>query len=208
MKKDKVKLKVLGLSYSQIQSGAYALILAQVDGPYRIPVVIGAAEAQAIAIKLEGIVPPRPMTHDLFECFTHAFGIKLQQVFIYKFEDGIFSSELTFSDGERQIILDSRTSDAIAIALRTKSPIYTTPDILLETGFVVEMPDGNKDISPTEEPVDDITFANDEPRIENYTIEELERTLQRLIENEEYEKAAEVQAVLKRKKGLDCNEPT
>lgn len=93
---NRVRLKVMGLSYSQIQSGAYALILAQVGGPMRIPVVIGAAEAQSIAMKMENITPPRPMTHDLFVSFAHAFGVKLTEVFIYKFEDGIFSSEITF----------------------------------------------------------------------------------------------------------------
>ena len=123
---NRVRLKVMGLSYSQIQTGAYALILAQVGGPIRIPVVIGAAEAQSIALKMESITPPRPMTHDLFVSFAHAFGVKLTEVFIYKFEDGIFSSELTFSDGERTISIDSRTSDAIAIAMRTGAPIYTT----------------------------------------------------------------------------------
>ncbi len=87
---DRVRLKVMGLSYSQIQAGAYALILAQVGGPYRIPVVIGAAEAQSIALKMESITPPRPMTHDIFVSFAHAFGVKLEEVFIYKFEDGIF----------------------------------------------------------------------------------------------------------------------
>ncbi len=101
---DRVKLTVLGLSYNQLQSGAFALLLAQVDGPYRIPVVIGAAEAQSIAIRLESITTPRPLTHDLFMSFAQAFGIRLREVFIYKFEDGIFSSELTFTDGERQIV--------------------------------------------------------------------------------------------------------
>ena len=138
MESEKIRLKVLGISYSQIQSGAYALILAQADGPYRIPVVIGASEAQSIAIRMEGIIPPRPMTHDLFVSFAHAFGVKLKEVFIYKFEDGIFSSELTFTDGEREVVLDSRTSDAIAIAMRTKSPIFTTRSILDETGFIME----------------------------------------------------------------------
>ena len=90
-----IRLRVLGISYSQIQSGAYALILAQADGPYRIPVVVGSAEAQSIAIKMEGIIPPRPMTHDLFASLSQAFGIELQDVFIHKFEEGIFSSELT-----------------------------------------------------------------------------------------------------------------
>ena len=135
---DRVKLTVLGLSYNQLQSGAFALLLAQVDGPYRIPVVIGAAEAQSIAIRLESITTPRPLTHDLFMSFAQAFGIRLREVFIYKFEDGIFSSELTFTDGERQIVLDARTSDAIAIAMRCKAPIWTTHAILEETGFIIE----------------------------------------------------------------------
>lgn len=118
---DRIKLKVLGLSYNQLQSGAFALLLAQEDGPYRIPVVIGAAEAQSIAIRLESITPSRPLTHDLFMSFAQAFGVRLREVFIYKFEDGIFSSELTFDDGERQVVLDARTSDAIAIALRCRA---------------------------------------------------------------------------------------
>ncbi|MDE5805691.1 MAG: bifunctional nuclease family protein, partial [Paramuribaculum sp.] len=138
----RIRLRVLGLSYSQIQSGAYALILAQVGGPYRIPVVIGAAEAQSIALRMENVTPPRPMTHDLFVSFAHAFGVKLVEVFIYRFEDGIFSSELTFTDGERSVSIDSRTSDAIAIAMRTGAPIFTTPEIIEETGFVMNNPDG------------------------------------------------------------------
>ncbi len=193
---ERVKLKVLGISYSQIQSGAYALILAQVDGLYRIPIVIGAAEAQSIAIRMEGITPPRPMTHDLFISFAHAFGVKLKEVFIYKFEDGIFSSELTFSDGERQVTIDSRTSDAIAIAMRTKAPIYTTVEILQETGFLLEVQEAGDD----DNIIADDEQVNDEPRIENYTIEELERTLDRLIREEQYEEAAKINEIIKQKK--------
>ncbi len=193
---ERVKLKVLGISYSQIQSGAYALILAQVDGLYRIPIVIGAAEAQSIAIRMEGITPPRPMTHDLFISFAHAFGVKLKEIFIYKFEDGIFSSELTFSDGERQVTIDSRTSDAIAIAMRTKAPIYTTVEILQETGFLLEVQEAGDD----DNIIADDEQVNDEPRIENYTIEELERTLDRLIREEQYEEAAKINEIIKQKK--------
>lgn len=193
---DKIKLKVVGLTYSQIQSGAYALILGQVDGPYRIPVVIGAPEAQSIAIELEGIIPPRPMTHDLFESFTHAFGIKLLQVYIYKFEDGIFYSELTFSDGDRQIVLDSRTSDAIAIAIRTKSPIFTTSEILTTTGFVFDS-DSNPSLRADK---DEDLGINAEPKLENYAIEELESLLAKNIENEEYEEAAKIQAIINEKR--------
>ena len=139
-KPERIRLRVLGISYSQIQAGAYALILAQTDGPYRIPVVVGAAEAQSIAIKMEGIIPPRPMTHDLFTSLAQAYGIELKDVFIHKFEDGIFSSELTFEDRNgREVMLDARTSDAIAIAMRTRTPIFTTPEILEETGFIMEI---------------------------------------------------------------------
>jgi len=188
---ERIKLRIMGLSYSQLQSGAYALILAQSDGPYRIPVVIGAPEAQSIAIKMEGITPPRPMTHDLFTSFAHAFGIKLKEVFIYKFEDGIFSSELTFSDGERTIVLDSRTSDAIAIAIRTKSPIYTTREILDNTGFMLE----GEQVSASEPEIEE----TQEPRIENYAVEELQRMLQRLIEQENYEEAARIKQIIDKK---------
>jgi hypothetical protein len=191
----RIRLKVLGISYSQIQTGAYALILAEVDGPYRIPVVIGAAEAQSIAIRLENITPPRPMTHDLFVSFAHAFGVKLKEVFIYKFEDGIFSSELTFSDGDRTVVLDSRTSDAIGIALRTKAPIYTTRQILEETGFILEEtpPEDSSEPEMEEE-------LHDMPKLENYAIEELERTLEKLIDEEKYEEAAKVSRILDQKR--------
>ena len=109
----RIKLRVQGLANSQIQSGAYALILAEENGPRRIPIIVGTAEAQSIAIALEHIVPPRPLTHDLFATFAQAFNVILKEVYIYKFEDGVFYSELEFSDGERSIKLDSRTSDAI-----------------------------------------------------------------------------------------------
>lgn len=198
----RVKLKVLGLSYSQIQSGAYALILAQIRGPYRIPVVIGAPEAQSIAMRMENIVPPRPLTHDLFVSFAHTFGVKLREVFIYKFEDGIFSSELTFTDGDRTITIDARTSDAIAIAIRTGSPIYTTKEILNETGFIIESQTTQNSTESSHKTNDDeeIPSMMRSPKIENYTIEELERTLSRLISEEKYEEAARVNKILQDKK--------
>ena len=216
---ERIRLKVLGISYSQIQTGAYALILAQSGGPYRIPVVIGAAEAQSIALCLENITTPRPMTHDLFVSFAHAFGVNLVDVYIYRFENGVFASELTFSDGERTIKIDSRTSDAIAIALRTGTPIYTTSDILNETGFIMETQNDDSDGDDYDEDEEAAAGApefkaddddneissssslfNQHPRPENYTIEELERTLARLIEQENYEEAAKINEILKQKR--------
>ena len=141
----RIKLRVQGLTNSQIQSGAYALILAEEDGVRRIPIIVGTSEAQSIAIALERITPPRPLTHDLFATFAQAFGVRLCEVFIYKFEDGVFYSELLFEDGIKQIRLDSRTSDAIAIALRVKCDIYTTPEIVQECGVVLENSAEEKD---------------------------------------------------------------
>ena len=198
---ERIRLRVLGISYSQIQAGAYALILAQTDGPYRIPVVVGAAEAQSIAIKMEGIIPPRPMTHDLFSSLAQAYGIELKDVFIHKFEDGIFSSELTFENRNGQeVVLDARTSDAIAIAMRTHTPIFTTKEILEETGFIMEIKDGNGDSENTDnEPKED----SQADILERKSEKELERMLQEYIRNEEYEKAAQVKAALSAKKEHD-----
>ncbi|MDE6439080.1 MAG: bifunctional nuclease family protein, partial [Muribaculaceae bacterium] len=176
----RIRLRVLGISYSQIQSGAYALILAQADGPYRIPVVVGAAEAQSIAIKMEGITPPRPMTHDLFTSLSQAYGIELEEVFIHKFEEGIFSSELTFRDKlGKEVVIDARTSDAIAIAMRTSSPIYTTPEILEETGFILEI-QGQTD-------QDSDRSDSDGPDLEELPDDELREMMAKHIEMEEYE---------------------
>lgn len=196
---DRVRLKVMGISYTQLQSGAYALLLAQEDGPYRIPVVIGAAEAQSIAIRMENIVTPRPLTHDLFVSFAQAFGVRLREVFIYKFEDGIFSSEMTFTDGNRQIVLDARTSDAIAIAMRCRAPIWTTNAILRETGFIIENDPatGSASLKPRESMAD--ATSPDKPSPENLTTDELRRLLDRLVEEENYEEAARISEILKRK---------
>ena len=168
----RIKLRVQGLTNSQIQSGAYALILAEEDGVRRIPIIVGTSEAQSIAIALERIMPPRPLTHDLFATFAQAFGVRLCEVFIYKFEDGVFYSELLFEDGIKQIRLDSRTSDAIAIALRVKCDIYTTP----ENGIV--------DIN---------SQLNDETKLKKWLslldVDELSDRLDEAIADENYEYA-------------------
>ena len=120
-----------------MQSGAYALILSE-EGSRRIPVIVGVSEAQSIAIALEELTPPRPLTHDLFVSFVRTFHIHLQEVFICKFDEGVFFSEMIFTDGNHEFRIDSRTSDAIAIALRMKCNIYTLESILQQCGVVVE----------------------------------------------------------------------
>lgn len=181
----KIKLRVQGLTNSQIQSGAYALILAEEDGARRIPIIVGTSEAQSIAIALERITPPRPLTHDLFVTFAQAFGVQLREVFIYKFEDGVFYSELLFDDGVSQVRIDSRTSDAIAIALRIKCDIYTTPRIVNECGIVLE-----EASYPDDEEDDDYSLLDKEPEdIDNE--EELKEWLSLLEEEELNERLAE-----------------
>ncbi len=187
---DRVELKVLGISYSQIQSGAYALILAEANGPMRLPVVVGGMEAQSIAIKLEGIIPPRPMTHDLFASLMHAYGLQLLEVYIYNFEDGIFSSELTFIDREgNEVKLDARTSDAIAISMRTGAPIFTTREILMETGFTMESISHNEDESPRE---NNETSDNNEEESTISRLNHLKEALAKAIEDEAYEEASRI----------------
>lgn len=198
---DRIQLRVMGISYSQTQSGAYALILAQAGGPVRIPVVIGASEAQSIAMRMEGITPPRPLTHDLMANMTRAFGIALKEVFIYKFEDGVFSSEMKFIDMDREVTLDSRTSDAIALAMRVGAPIFTTREIMEETGFVLEETSEGVIGSSDKNETAGVSQSPRMPDAEEFSIEQLEATLSQLIEHEEYEEASRISEILKRKRG-------
>lgn len=194
-----IPLRILGLSIAQVRTGAHVLILEQIDGPYRIPVVIGANEAQAIATKLEGITPPRPLTHDLFAILAHAFAIQTPQILIYRFEDGIFYSEITFTLDDRTVTLDARTSDAIAIAMRTGAPIFTTPEVLAQTGFEMEItPDDPDGIIPETSPQTPNTPPAD--NLHKYSIPELEKLLQRHIDAEEYEQAAAITQIIQQKK--------
>lgn len=188
---EKVKLNVVGITYSQVQSGAYALVLSEEGGPYRIPVVIGVAEAQSIAIKMENIIPPRPLSHDLIVGLSHAYGINLDEVFLYKFENGVFLSELRFSSDDRSVNIDSRTSDAIALALRTGAPIYTTREILEKTGFVTDKVDVSSHKKQEQEPK--------QVNLKKFAVEELEKMMAKCVEREEYEQAAEIKRVITEK---------
>ncbi len=184
----KIRLNILGLSVSQTQSGAYALVLAEEDGERRIPIIIGPVEAQAIAIQLEGLKPPRPLTHDLIKNMALAFDIALLEVTIYKLEEGIFYSELLCEMNGKEIRIDSRTSDAVALALRFRCPIYTSEEILQKAGIVLETDDEN---SPVRSMFDD----DEEPEASGssyaqYSTSELQVLLSEAIEDEDYEKAS------------------
>lgn len=131
---NRIRVNLMGVSITSMQEGAFAMLLSTDESNKRIPVMIGAAEAQAIAMVMEEITPQRPMTHDLFATLAHAYNIELIEVFIYKYHDGIFYAEMTFSNGENTVTLDARTSDAVAMAIRSDAPIYTTREILDKTG--------------------------------------------------------------------------
>lgn len=177
----RVKLRVQGLTNSKIQSGAYALILAEENSNRRLPVVIGTAEAQSIAIQLEGIIPPRPLTHDLFTTFAQAFDISLKEVYIYKFVDGVYYSEMRFSDGDKIVDIDSRTSDAIAIAIRVGCEIYTNSSILDECAITLY--EQNTACNSYQEEDDDVDLLSLEP--EEIDDEETLKKWLSLIPNEE-----------------------
>ena len=197
----KVKLNILGLSYSQTQTGAYALVLSESDGNRRIPIIIGAVEAQAIAIQLEGLKPPRPLTHDLFHNVALAFDIEITEVFIHKLEEGIFYAEIVCEQGSNRIRVDSRTSDAIALALRFECPIFTTEEILERAGIIMEFDESgdlhengasgsNKGQKSTE----------GQNKYLEYSLDELNELLGEAVADEDYEKASKIRDEINRKR--------
>jgi len=199
---DKIKLRILGISYSQSQSGAYALILIENEGKRRLPIIIGSFEAQSIAIELESMKPTRPLTHDLFKIFADTFNITIKEVIIYKFTDGIFFAKLVCYDGKNTIEIDSRTSDAVAIGLRVRCPIYTYESILNAAGIIMD--EDNPDTAEPDESVE--TPVKDKPvgsiEYANMTLAELEEVLATAITDEAYEKASIIRdEIAKRKKG-------
>ena len=194
-----VRLKIKGISYSQTQNGAYALILNEVDGERKLPIVIGAFEAQSIAIALEKeIRPPRPLTHDLFKNFADRFDIVVKQVIIHKLVDGVFYSSLICERDKIEEIIDARTSDAIALALRFKAPIFTYKDILDKAGIYLKV-DPNKDENDEDQDsilVEDIINEElefvDSDDYDSHSLEELNNLLGEAVENEDYETAAKI----------------
>lgn len=193
----RVKLKVMGISYSQTQSGAYALLLVEEDGERRIPIIIGGFEAQAIVIKLENLDPPRPLTHDLFKNFADKFDISVIEVIIYKLEEGVFFSKLVCNNGDKEFSIDSRTSDAVAIALRFECPIYITEDILDKAGIYINPADSEE--GSANESGDILETKN--TKYESYSDEELYKMIDEAIKTENYELAASLRDEIAKRKG-------
>jgi bifunctional DNase/RNase len=190
---EKVKVEIIGLSYSQSQTGAYALILGVVGENKRLPIIIGGFEAQAIAIELEKMKPARPLTHDLFKSFADEFGITIKEVVINKFQEGIFYSLLVCEKDGETTFIDSRTSDAVALALRFNCPVYCERSIIDEAGIDMNIEEmGDLD----SEPIEDSTTPYG-----THTLEELEELLQKAVEEENYEEASKIRDEIKRRKG-------
>lgn len=188
----KIELKIVGLSYSHSQSSAYALILGEVRGNRRLPIIVGGLEAQAIAIEVEKLKPARPLTHDLFKTFAETFDIEIKEVIINKFQEGIFYSILVCDKNGQLIEIDSRTSDAVAIALRFNSPIYTYESIMSVGGIILDTDEEN--IEPN------IESLEEENEFFNLNLIELDEILLKAIENEDYERASIIRDELKKRK--------
>jgi len=192
-----IKLTIKGISYSQTQSGAYALVLSEMDGTRTLPIIIGAFEAQSIAIALEKeIRPPRPLTHDLFKTFSDRFSIQIQQVIIHKLVDGVFYSSLICEKEGVEEIIDTRTSDAIAIAIRFEAPIYTYENILDKAGVnlnVDEEFDLYEENNSEEDKIElEAVFPEKESAFSRSSLKELHQQLEKAVDNENYELAAKI----------------
>ncbi|MEQ8324715.1 MAG: bifunctional nuclease family protein [Vicingaceae bacterium] len=196
---DKIVLDIIGLSYSQTQSGAYALVLGEQGGKRRLPIIIGGFEAQAIAIALENMTPSRPLTHDLFKSFSDSFNVSLKEVIIYNLLEGIFYSKLICKNGSQEVEIDARTSDAIALAVRFKCPVYTFESILSKAGVILDE-DEEKMASPVKKKQRKKKKSPEE-LIGDSSVEELKDMLDKAITQEDYELASRIRDEITSRKG-------
>ena len=193
---EKIKLDIAGLSYSQTQSGAYALVLSEVIGKRRLPIIIGGFEAQAIAIELEKMTPSRPLTHDLFKNFSDHFNINLVEVIIYNLVEGIFFAKLICEQEGKEVEIDSRTSDAIALAIRFNSPIFTYENVLEKAGIILKPGEKKKNIDTVSKD-DTLTKKVDYTKL---SIMQLEKAIAIAVKNEDYELAAHLRDEINKRK--------
>lgn len=195
---NKIKLEVVGLSYSQTQSGAYALVLGETGGKRRLPIIIGGFEAQAIAIEIEKMTPSRPLTHDLFKSFATAYNIDIKEIIIYNLVEGVFYAKIVCEKDGLEQEIDARTSDAIAIAVRFECQIYTYEFILASAGILLDENNSIEDelmekTTPAERP----QFS--EAELASYTSAELKDLLDAAIDEENYEKASKIRDEMSRR---------
>lgn len=199
---DKIKLEILGLSSSQSQSGSFALVLGEAEGSRRLPIIIGMFEAQAIAIEIEKIIPNRPMTHDLFKSFAESFTYKVEEIIISDLKEGVFFAKIVCNNGTKNIEIDARPSDAIAIGLRFDSPIYTYESILAEAGIVLT-DESEDDIAEIKSEIKSSSSkkkgAGKQDDLKNLSVDKLNALLNDAIEKEDYEKAAKIRDELSRR---------
>ena len=193
---EKIKLEIVGLSYSQTQSGAYALVLSEVNGNRRLPIIIGGFEAQAIAIELEKMVPTRPLTHDLFKNFATNFSIEVKEVIVYKLVEGIFYSKLICEQNGTIAEIDARTSDAIAIGVRFNCPVFTYESILSSAGILLD----ETDLEENDLLAESMDESTEENTIASLSKEDLESQLNQAIQDEDYELASRIRDEIKKRK--------
>ncbi len=189
-----VRLNIKGISYSQTQSGAYALVLSEEEGERTLPIIIGAFEAQSIAIALEKeIKPPRPLTHDLFKSFADRFNIIIKQVIIHKLVDGVFYSSLICECDKVEEIIDARTSDAIALATRFNAPIFTFENILDKAGIILKIKDESK-LAKSKFKMEDLVtdIIEETSSFSDESLKDLHSLLEKAVNNEDYELAAKI----------------
>ena len=198
---DKIKLEILGLSSSQSQSGSFALVLGEVKGNRRLPIIIGMFEAQAIAIEIEKIIPNRPMTHDLFKSFGHSFSFTVKEIIISDLKEGVFFAKIVCENDDKTVEIDARPSDAIAIGLRFGAPIYTFETIMSEAGIVLseeaEEEEGKENIQTP--PKAEKSKSTREKSLKDYPFDKLKQLLDDAIAKEDYERAAKIRDEMNRR---------
>lgn len=197
---DKIELEILGLSSSQSQSGSFALVLGETVGNRRLPIIIGMFEAQAIAIEIEKIAPNRPMTHDLFKSFAHSFNFTVEEIVISDLKEGVFFAKIVCSNNGRNVEIDARPSDAIAIGLRFSVPIYTFESVLSEAGIVLTDEEGEREGQP--EPAQEKGTSSNKPfkeQLKDLSSDRLQTLLDETLKNEDYEKAAQIRDEMNRR---------
>jgi bifunctional DNase/RNase len=205
---EKIKLEIIGLSYSQTQSGAYALVLGESNGKRRLPIIIGGFEAQSIAIELERMTPSRPLTHDLFKTLADNFEINVVEVLIYNLVEGIFYAKIVCEHNGKIEEIDARTSDAIALAVRFKCPVYTYEFILASAGIILDESQEKELTDEEDEDEDEFGYeesVGEEPAekktsLGTLSVQELEKRLQQAIDDEDYERASKIRDEISNRK--------